>query len=178
MNTWENAVITNKGIALLAKLIEGTNLTITKVVTGSGYITPGLLQQQTDVSEPKQTLAIHPVSYPDAGKCAIPVSLSNEDLTSGYTAMQVGCYAMDPDEGEILFFVAQAEKDTGTKIPSASEMPGYSAEWTFYFQYGQADSVNVTVDPANTVTFTTIQNIQQQLDNKMEIDADIDCGTF
>ena len=31
-------------------------------------------------------------------------------------------------------------------------MPGYSAEWTFYFQYGQADSVSVTVDPAAAVT--------------------------
>ena len=59
---------------------------------------------------------------------------------------------MDPDEGEILYFIAQAETGTGTIIPSVSEMPGYSAEWTFYFQYGQADSVEVVVDPSGTVT--------------------------
>lgn len=152
MNIWENAVITSKGIALLTKLLEGTSLTITKVVTGAGYVTPGLLQQQTAISDPKQTLAIRPVIYPEEGKCALPVSLTNEALTSGYTAMQIGCYAMDPDEGEILYFIAQAETGTGTIIPSVSEMPGYSAEWTFYFQYGQADSVEVVVDPSGTVT--------------------------
>ena len=54
--------------------------------------------------------------------------------------------------GEILFFIAQAASNKGTEVPSATEMPGYSAEWTFYFQYGQADGVNVTVDPANTVS--------------------------
>ena len=80
------------------------------------------------------------------------VSLGNEELTEGYTATQVGFYAMDPDEGEILYFLAQAEAGEGTPVPSATEMPGYSAEWNFYFQYGMADGVTVTVDPTGTVS--------------------------
>ena len=171
MNIWENAVITSKGINLLAKLIEGTSMTITRVVTGDVYVTPGLLQQQTDISNPRQTLDVQSVSYPEEGKCAVTVTLSNDELNSGYTAMQVGCYAMDPDEGEILYFIAQAEKDTGTKIPSASEMPGYSAEWTFYFKYGQADGVNVTVDPSNSVTIAMakkmIDDLNAEIGNTM-----------
>ena len=163
MNIWENAVITSKGINLLAKLIEGTSMTITRVVTGDVYVTPGLLQQQTEISNPKQTIDIQSVSYPEEGKCAVTATLSNDELNSGYTAMQVGCYAMDPDEGEILYFIAQAEKDTGTKIPSASEMPGYSAEWTFYFKYGQADGVNVTVDPSNSVTIAMAKKMIDDL---------------
>ena len=50
MNTWANAVMTNKGLALQAKLLAGTTLTITRAVTGTGYVTPGLLQNQTAVS--------------------------------------------------------------------------------------------------------------------------------
>ena len=157
MNIWANAVITQKGLALQAKLIKGTTLTITKAVTGAGFVTPGLLSQQTAVSNPKQELSLRPVTYPEEGKCAVSGSLANDDLATGYTAMQVGFYATDPDEGEILYFIAQAENGTGTAVPSKTEMPGYSAEWTFYFQYGQADGVNVTVDPSGYVSRTEIE---------------------
>ena len=153
MNIWSNAVITDKGLALLAKLTQGNTLDIIEAVTGAGFVTPGLLQKQTAVTDPKQSLKSRPVSYPETGRCDLPLTLTNEGLATGYEATQVGVYATDPDEGKILFFIAQSTAaDTGTTIPSESEMPGYSAEWTFRIQYGQADSVNVTVDPANTVS--------------------------
>lgn len=152
MNIWENAVLTLKGTNLLAKLIEGTALEITRAEVGTGYITPGLLTQLERVTTPMQELRFRPVTYPEAGKCKLPGYLTNDGLNTGYTATQVGVYAMDPDEGEILFFVVQATSGTGTVIPSESEMPGYSAEWSLYFQYGQADSVEVVVDPSNGVS--------------------------
>ena len=153
MNQWANTVLTDKGAALLAKLTQGNTLHITRAITGSGFVTPGLLTKQTEVSAPKQELAIKTVSYPETGKCAIPMVLNNAAVSIGYEATQVGIFATDPDEEEILLFISQApDAESGTIIPSASEMPGYSAEWTFYLQYGQADGVTVTVDPANTVS--------------------------
>lgn len=152
MHIWANAAMTTKGLALQAKLLSGTKLTITKAVTGSGTIDASLLKDQTAVTNEKQTLSFRKVTYPSSGKCAVPVYLTNDKLTTGYTAMQVGIYAMDPDEGEILFFICQAETGTGTVVPSAYENPGFSAEWTFYFQYGQADGVTVTVDPAGALS--------------------------
>ena len=153
MNTWVNTVLTDKGLALMAKLTQGNTLNITRAETGAGFVTPGLLTKQTAVTDPKQPINFRPVSYPEIGKCALPVALKNEGLTTAYEATQVGIYATDPDEGEILFFLSQApETNKGTPIPSETEMPGYSAEWTFYLQYGQADGVHVTVDPAGTVS--------------------------
>lgn len=175
MDIWANSVITRKGLALQAKLIEGTKLTITRAVTGTSYVTPGLLQQQTAVGGEMQELTFSPVTYPEEGKCALPCRLTNKGLTAGYTAMQVGVYANDPDEGEILYLITQSDSGKGTEIPSETETPGYAAEWNFYFQYGQADGVNVTVDPANTVTLAMAEDM---LKNKMDVDADIDCGTF
>lgn len=152
MNIWENAVITTKGRALLSKLIAGNTLDITRAVVGAGTVTPGLLLDQTSVTDEMQTISITGITFPEAGKCALTCNLRNNGLKTGYTAMQVGVFATDPNEGEILFFIAQASAGTGTIIPSESEMGNYSAEWTFYFQYGQADGVNVTVDPAAAVT--------------------------
>lgn len=153
MNVWANAVLTDQGRALLAKLTQGNTLDITRAVTGSGFVTPGFLSKQTGVTNPKQTLMLKPVSYPEVGKCKFPVALTNDGVATGYNATQVGVFASDPDEGEIMFFIVQSTgADSGTLIPSEREMPGYSAEWTFYFQYGQADGVNVTVDPSYTVS--------------------------
>ena len=153
MNIWANAVITEKGLALLAKLTQGNTLDIVDAVTGSGYVTPGLLMKQTEVTDPKQTLKAKTVSYPETGRCDLPLILTNDGLETGYEATQVGVFANDPDEGKILFFISQSiDANTGTTVPSETEMPGYSAEWTFRLQYGQADSVNVTVDPSNTIS--------------------------
>lgn len=153
MNTWSNTVLTDKGLALMAKLTQGNTLNITKAMTGAGFVTPGFLAKQTEITDPKQSLSFRPASYPETGTCAIAVVLRNEGLATGYEATQVGLFAEDPDEGEILFFITQAaEEGNGTTIPSETEMPGYSAEWTFYFKYGQASGVNIVVDPSNSVT--------------------------
>lgn len=118
MNIWANAVITKKGLALQAKLTQGHTLDITRAVTGTGYVAPALLQNQTAVTGIKQSLTARQVSYPEEGKCAMPLMLTNEGLTAGYTARQVGIYATDPDEGEILYFIAQsAREDKGTEVP-------------------------------------------------------------
>lgn len=159
MNIWANAVITEKGLALLAKLTQGNTLDIVEAVTGAGFVTPGLLMKQTEVLDPKQTLKAKPVSYPDTGRCDLPLVLTNEGLDTGYEATQVGVFAIDPDEGKILFFISQSiDAEKGTTVPGETEMPGYSAEWTFRLQYGQADGVNVTVDPSNTVSPEELKN--------------------
>lgn len=152
MNIWSTAVITTQGLNLLAKLVAGETMTITKAQTGAGTVAVSSLASQTAITTPKQTLSFRAPSYPSEGQVAVPCYLGNDTLSTGYTAKQVGIFAEDPDDGEILFFIAQADSGTGTAIPSGTEMPGFTAEWTFYFALGQADSVDVTVDPANTVS--------------------------
>lgn len=152
MNIWSNAVVTTAGLNLLAKLIDGNTLDITRAVAGAGFVTPGLLMAQKEVTDIKQELSFTAIAYPEDGKCALTCNLGNEGLSVGYTAMQVGIFATDPDDGEVLFFIAQAAEGTGTHVPANNEMGSYTAEWTFYFQYGNADNVTVTVDPTASVT--------------------------
>lgn len=153
MNVWNNAVITDDGLALQSKLIQGTTLEITRAIAGIGYVTPGLLQEQKEVIDAKQELVFHPVSYPEYGKCKLTLTLTNDEVTTGHTIRQIYIMAKDPDKGEIVYFIAQSvDAEHGTIVPAAAEMPGYSAEWTFYFQYGRADGVNVVVDPTGYVS--------------------------
>lgn len=153
MNVWRNAVITDNGLNLLAKLTQGSSLTITRAVSGKGFVSPDLLGKQTEVAEPAQELKFLTAYYPKVGECALPVLLSNEGLAEGYKTTQIGVFANDPDNGEILYLILQTvSADIGTIIPSEEEMPGYTAEWKLFFQYGQADNVIVTTDPANMVS--------------------------
>lgn len=159
MNTWNNAVLTTKGASLLSKLISGNTLTITKAQTGAGRVSVDSLASQTAVTNPKQTMTFRTVSYPADGQASLPCYLGNDALTTGYTCTQVGIFANDPNDGEILFFIAQADTGGGTPVPSNTEMPGFTAEWTFYFTYGQAESVSVTVSPANTVSQVQVETM-------------------
>ena len=161
MSTWK-AVVTEKGDALLAKLTQGHTLEITHAEVGAGKVeftpedlTP--LKQQTSVSNVKQTATIEPVGYPEEGMCALPVAITNKGVDASYPAWQVGIFANDPDEGKILFFLAQAE-DAATNIPSATLMPSYKTEIIFYLEYGPADNVTVDVNPANSVSQEAMEN--------------------
>lgn len=158
MSAWTNGTYTHKGLALLAKQTQGSSLKITRAVSGTGYINPELLATQTAVTGIKQELTFQTASYPETGVCKLPMFLTNSGLASGYTAKQIGLYANDPDEGEILYFIMQSQN--GTAVPGAAEMPDYSATWTVYFRYGQADSVSVTVDPSHTVTEDMLNEVR------------------
>ncbi len=162
MNIWENAVITDKGNALQTKLIKGNSLKITRMVTGSGTVPIALLPRQTAVSAIKQNLEYNISTYPETGKCKIKTLISNDNLTEGYNCTQLGFYAEDPDEGEILYLIAQASDSKGISVPSATEMPGFSSEWDFYFQYGQADNVQISVDPTSYLTEEQLINWADQ----------------
>lgn len=53
MNFWQNAVVTDAGIALQSRIINGHTLKIVRAVTGAGTVPPVNLRQQTEVTSPK-----------------------------------------------------------------------------------------------------------------------------
>lgn len=168
-NAWKAGVITNKGLGLLSKLITGKTLNITRAETGAGWLAPELLPQQNAVTDPKQSLTFSAVSYPDEGKCMVPCKLTNEELTESYIARQLGLYAEDPDEGEILFYITQVEdEEGGTGIPSPKIIPSYSATWNLVIYYGMADGVEVTVDPSGAVSHEQMEVYVKEIIGDME----------
>lgn len=157
MGGW-SGVYTIKGLNLLAKLTQGSTLEITRAVTGTGIVDTELLTTQTAVTGEKQTMNFQPATYPEPGTCKLPIFITNDGVGAGYTAHQIGLYANDPDDGEILYFIAQSTN--GTDVPSNVDVLGYVGTWSFYFQYGQADNVTVTVDPANAVTTDMLEEVR------------------
>lgn len=98
---------TNKGLALTAKTAAGACLRVTRVVGGSGHTQD--IPNAVQMSEIRQTLAV------GAARCAgntvvLPVTLAAMGLESSYTLTELGIYAEDPDEGEILYCVYRLDE--------------------------------------------------------------------
>lgn len=150
-DVFEYAVVTLKGLALQAKVAGGGNIKFTKVATGAGTVDPVLMQNQTAVSQSMQEFlySMEP-KFSDDAEVILSVVISNDDVTTGYDCYQLGIYATDPDDGEILYAIIQGGKPLS--VPTAKALPGWTAEFNFYLQYGNADSVTVVVDEAGLLT--------------------------
>lgn len=98
---------TNKSLALTAKTAAGACLRVTRVVGGSGH-TPDI-PGADQLSEIRQTLAVGEARC--AGSTAVlPVTLAAMELEDSYTLTELGVYAEDPNEGEILYCVYQLDE--------------------------------------------------------------------
>lgn len=159
-NSWQDCVITNKGLALLSKLIKGHSLHITRAEAGAGFVDPELLEKQVAVSEPLHELSFETISYPAEGKCCVPCKMTNTNIETSCVVRQVGIYARDPDEGEILYCITQVKDEAGgTGIPANNILPSYAVTWTLVVYYGMADNVTITVDPAGAVTREEVDHV-------------------
>ena len=151
MAVWKTVKLTKKGLKLQAKVIAGASILFTKVVVGSGTVPISNLENLNALPNPKQQLDFRPVKKNDDGTVTIEVLLSNLFVSDAYTANMIGFYVMDPDEGEILYCVAQDE--SGDYIPIAGESPDFSITWYFKMTFGNAETVLISIDPEAYITY-------------------------
>ena len=109
MANWQGAILTDKGRTLQAKVEGGLcQLALTKLKTGNGTISGSqTLEELTDLVSPKQNIAISAVVVDEnqPGVVYVKGILSNASLTTGYLVKELGLFATDPDDGEILYAV-------------------------------------------------------------------------
>ncbi len=169
MNIWENTVLTDQGKVLQAKLLKGQTLKIKRAATGTKKVPVVDLRQQTSVTEGGYDLTLQPART-EGDKTVIPVLLENKGLNESYDLWQVGFYAEDPDEGEILFCLSQASQ--AKNIPAEAESPGFSITWDFYFNTSDTAPFEVVLDSAGLVS---IEQYQIHTDEINKVSGKIDC---
>lgn len=112
MAVFSNLTITGKGQALIAKMIAGTgNIEFTNVAASSDSYTDNQLEELDSLLNIKQTSAVSKIVRTDNAEVKVEASFTNTELAEGYYVKTVGLYAIDPDEGEILY--AAARETTG-----------------------------------------------------------------
>ncbi len=108
MANFSGTIITNKGLNLLAKALQGAEIVFTRVALGDG-LWEGINPEHLDslVSE-KHSLPIQGIETTGQGTARIRTVLLNNQIQNGFFARELGVFAQDPELGEILYAVSYA----------------------------------------------------------------------
>lgn len=167
MGAFKSAVITKKGQALLAKVVAGTaKFNFTNIKTSETTLT-GDLASKTGIGTVKQSVAVASVIRQNDSNVKVSASFSNANLGAGYYVRNIGLYATDPQEGEILYSISVADETTATAdwMPPFNGIGVSSLMVDLVTAVSNASSVNVTVDPTASATVAQIVDLQEQIDD-------------
>ena len=163
MAEFSKLVITNKGQALLAKMIAGSgNIEFTKVSASSTAYTDAQLEGLTSLSDVKQTSLISKVTRTNEVAIKVEAAFTNTELTAGYYMKALGLYAVDPDAGEILYAVTR-ETSGNCYMPAYNGITVSGAYVQLVTTVGNAENVSLEVDQAAVATIGDIQDLQKQI---------------
>lgn len=163
MAEFSKLVITNKGQALIAKMIAGKgNIDFTKICTSSTQYTENQLVGLTSLSNVKQTSLISKVTRTNEVAIKVEAAFTNTDLTAGYYMRTIGLYAVDPDIGEILYAVT-IETSGNCYMPPYNGVTVSGAYVQLVTTVGNAESVSLEVDAAAVATIGDIKELQEQI---------------
>lgn len=165
MAEFNKLIITNKGQALMAKLIAGTTtVKFTKIRTSTNVYTNTQILTLTALANVKQTTDVSRVIRTNNVAVQVEGAIENSNLTTGYKINSVGLYAKDPDEGEILYAVASvASSDNGAWMPPFNGVAVSGAYFKLITTVSNSDNVSLRVDQAAVATVGDIQDLQNQI---------------
>ena len=165
MAEFNKLTITNKGQALMSKLIAGkTTVEFTKIATSTNVYTEAQILALTALANVKQTASISKITRTNNVAVQIEAAIENSSLTTGYKINSVGLYAKDPDEGEILYAVASVtSSDNGAYMPPYNNLTVSGAYFKLVTTVSNADNVTLKVDQAAVATVGDIQDLQNQI---------------
>lgn len=167
MGAFKSAVITTKGQALLAKVVAGTTkLEFTKIAVSENTLS-GDLASKTGIGTIKQSEKVASVVRQNGANVKVSASFSNETLGAGYYVRNIGLYATDPQDGEILYSISVADESTATAdwMPPFNGIGVSSLLVDLVTAVSNASNVSVTVDPSAGATVAQIVNLQEQIDD-------------
>ena len=159
MAEWSNAIMTDVGAALQAKVNAGkTKLTFTKIKVGSGVNSTNPLAL-TDVISSKWETTNFVVKL--EGKIvSVDTIITNTGIHEAFRMSEIGLFAQDPDKGEILYaYLTDPEPD---RMPAESGSVVVSQELTIGMVFSNTGNVSLTVNIGALVTREQLAEVVKQ----------------
>lgn len=164
MAEFSKLVITNKGRTLLAKMIAGSsNIEFTKISASSTTYTDTQLEGLTALANVEQTNLISKVTRTNDVTIKVETAFTNTELTAGYYMRVLGLYAIDPDDGEILYAVTK-ETSGNCYMPAYNGTTVSGAYIQLVTTVGNAQNVSLEVEQAVFATIGDIKRIEERLE--------------
>lgn len=164
MAEFSKLVTTKKGQALIAKNWAGTadRPSFTKIAASQQVFKVGELEDLTAL-DIVQEAEVSRVTRTNEVAVMVETAFSNKDLTTGYHMRVLGLYALDPDEGEILYSAA-VELSGNDWMPPYNGVTVTGAYIQLITTVGNSEDVSLMVNPAALATIADINRLQEQID--------------
>ena len=163
MPNWNGLVLTKKGQLLQAKVGTGVVLALTKMKLGSGVLPKGTsLEDLTDLVAPEQNVGIAAKEVlTDQKMCKISATITNVGLSAGYYVRELGVFANDPDDGEILYAVTS--DSAPDYLPPRGGSTAVSQEFAVY----------ISIDPGALATMGYVELALYEYLKIVDMETDI-----
>lgn len=160
MSNFVDGQLTRAGRILHAKAETGVPLRLTRFKIGSGNVESSEIDDMLDLKEPRMDMGIVSNSVTD-GICRVSCTLTTKGLEEGFYAKELGLFAMDPDDGEILYLLFTT--DTPDMIPPESIGATLTVEYNVNIVVSNMDKLAVDIDPHGLVTVSQANSIARVL---------------
>ena len=165
MANFNEAVLTRKGIGLLAKAQAGqSGINLTKAASGCGSYEEGeSLIEKEALKDQRQEFPLDKLSIQNSTTVSVRFTITNEQATGnlqeGYRVKEVGIFAEDPDEGEILYALATTVEGQWDYMPAYNSLLPTYISVEFYAEVSNA--ANVTI--VSNGRFITAEEVEEEL---------------
>ena len=143
MAEWSNAIMTDVGNALQAKVNAGqTKLTFTKIKVGSGVNATNPLALTDVISSKWETTNI--IVKREGKIVSVDTFITNSGITEAFRMSEIGLFAKDPDKGEILYaYLTDSEPD---RMPAEGGSVVVSQELSIGMMFSNTGNASLTVN--------------------------------
>ena len=149
MAEWSNAIMTDVGNALQAKVNAGqTKLTFTKIKVGSGVNATNPLALTDVISSKWETTNI--IVKREGKIVSVDTFITNSGIREAFRMSEIGLFAQDPDKGEVLYaYLTDPEPD---RMPAEGGSVVVSQELSIGMMFSNTGNVSLTVNMGALVT--------------------------
>lgn len=150
MSSWKGWRLTAAGARLQTKVEAGEPLVLKEIAVGSGDAGEDNLADYTSLKKLEQRLPISGKEITDQGTVKITAVMVNTELTEGFFVREMGLYATDPDEGDILYLVAV--DSLPDYFPAFNGESAISEEFVINIKVSDSANVVINLDGAALVS--------------------------
>ena len=159
---FHDAVITMKGLLLDTKIRSGQAVPkFTKMKIGDGaYDGTEELSEVERLKSVRQEFGFSSIEIVDDKTVRLRAISDNEGVTEGYYISELGVFAEDPDEGEILYSIAIGVENKMDYQPSEAELPGATSTFDTYTSVSNIESATIMIDLGAAASAEDLEKIR------------------
>ena len=169
MALFKKAVITEKGLALITKVQMGaTTLKFIKLATGDGSYGDEDVSGRMELKNKKQEFQLSSISVVDNDTVKVRAVISNGGLQEGYYIREIGLFAQDPDEGEILYSLAVAYEGKWDYLPPETEVSPSTINLDIFSSVANASTVTIQGGTGAYASAADLENLAEKLQDHID----------